>query len=173
MPETGGAPPGKVLKYTSYLFKNPKLSEEEFHDHWRNHHSRNPLEAMVKHGVIRYTQYHCTEATRGLLSPMVQARKDNPNSELKFEIMPFDAIVQIWVPDWETWLKVAREPIFGKAIFEDESYLFDCTRSFTTLGWEEDMLLDGKIVMPGYQGLSKCDCKCGLCSHKCEAQPDD
>jgi hypothetical protein len=167
MPGTGDAPRGKLLKYTSYLFKNPKISEAEFHDHWRNHHARNPLEAMKKHGVVRYTQYHCTEATRKLLKPMIQARKDNANCELKFEIMPFDGIVQIYFPDWETWMKVAKEPIFGKAIFEDESYLFDCSRAYATLGWEEDMLLDNEIVMPNYQGLEKCLCTCGLCSHKC------
>lgn len=136
----------------------------------RNHHARNPLEAMKKHGVTRYTQYHCTEATRSLLKPMVDARKNNPNSELKFEIMPFDGIVQIWIKDWETWQNVAKEPIFGKAIFEDESYLFDCSRSYTTLGWEEDMFVDGEIVMPEYKGLSKCMCKCsGKCEKTCEA----
>jgi len=169
MPKTGDAPPGKLLKYTSYLFKNPNLTEKEFHDHWRNHHARNPLEAMKKHGVVRYTQYHCTEATRSLLKPMVEARKNNPMSELKFEIIPFDGIVQIWFKDYDTWEKVATEPIFGEAIFKDESYLFDCTRSYTTLGWEEDMFIDNEIVMPEYKGLSKCQCQCKLCDSSCEA----
>ena len=66
-------------------------------------------------------------------------------------------------------MKVAKEPIFGKAIFEDESYLFDCSRSYTTLGWEEDMLLNNEIVMPEYRGLDKCLCQCGQCEHKCTA----
>lgn len=124
---------------------------------------------MKKHGVVRYTQYHCTEETRSLLKPMVEARKNNPNSDLKFEIMPFDGIVQIWFKDFESWQAVSKEPIFGKAIFQDETYLFDCSRSYTTLGWEEDMLFDNEIVMPGYRGLSKCLCKCGLCDKNCEA----
>jgi hypothetical protein len=152
------------------LFKNPNLIEAEFHDHWRNHHARNPLESMKKLGVVKYTQYHCTESTRSLLKPMVDARENNPASELKFEIIPFDAIVQIWFRGYETWEAMATEPIFGDAIFQDESYLFDCSRSFTTLGWEEDMLVDNEIMMPDYQGLSKCLCKCRSCSSKGEAE---
>jgi hypothetical protein len=158
------APPGKVLKYTTYLFKNPSLSEEDFHNHWRHHHARNPIESMKKHGVLRYTQYHCTQATRGLLEPMVQKRRDNPDAKLKFEIMPFDGIVQIWFPDWETWSRVSAEPIFAQAIFEDENYLFDTSRSYCTLGWEEDMVLDKQVVMqPEYRGLEHCACTCKKC----------
>jgi hypothetical protein len=168
MPKTGDAPAGRLLKYTSYLYKNPKLSEEEFHDHWRKHHGKFPLEAMKKNGVVRYTQYHCTSATRALLKPMVQKRKDHPAAELVFEIADWDAIVQIWFKDFETWEAVAKEPIFGGGIFADESYLFDCARAYTTLGWEEDMLLDGEIVMPGYQKEAKCACSCRSCGTNCQ-----
>jgi hypothetical protein len=160
----GDAPPGKVLKYTAYVFKNPVISEEDFHNHWRHHHSRNPIDGMKKHGVLRYTQYHCTAATRSLLEPMVAKRRDNPNTKLKFEIMPFDGIVQIWFPDWETWTRVSSEPIFAQAIFEDEAYLFDTSRSYVTLGWEEDMVLDKEVVMqPEYRGLDHCACTCKKC----------
>jgi hypothetical protein len=170
MSKTADAPAGKLLKYTSFLFKNPNITEEEFHDHWRNHHARFPLEGMKKHGIVRYSQFHSTEATRSLLKPMVEKRKANPASVLKFEIVPFDAIVQIWFTGYEAWEAVAAMPMFGKAIFEDESYLFDCSRAYTTLGWEEDMLVDNEIVMPGYEGSSKCLCGCRSCSSKCEAK---
>ncbi|KAF2667011.1 hypothetical protein BT63DRAFT_457968 [Microthyrium microscopicum] len=169
MSKTGDAPAGKLLKYTSYLFKNPNISEKEFHDHWRNHHARYPLEAFKKHGVVRYTQYHCTEATRNLLTPMVEGRKNNPAAILKMEILPVDAIVQIWYDSQETWQAVAKEPIFGNAIFEDEAYLFDCSRCYATLGWEEDMVVDTQIVMPGDR-LSSCQCQCRKCDADCPAK---
>jgi hypothetical protein len=170
MSKTADAPAGKLLKYTSFLFKNPNLTEAEFHEHWRSHHGRFPLESMKMHGIVRYTQFHSTEATRSLLKPMVEKRKANPASILKFEITPFDAIVQIWFTGFEAWEAVAAMPVFGNGIFEDEEYLFDCSRAFTTLGWEEDMLVDNEIVMPGYQGLSKCTCDCRSCSSKCDAK---
>jgi hypothetical protein len=170
MSKTADAPSGKLLKYASYLFKNPNITEEEFHDHWRKHHGRYPLEGMKKHGIVRYSQYHCTSATRDLLKPIVEKRKANPASVLKFEIMPFDAVVQIWFTGFEAWEAVAAMPMFGKAIFQDEEYLFDCSRAFTTLGWEEDMLVDNEIVMPGYQGTEKCECSCRLCSSECKSK---
>lgn len=160
------APPGPLLKYSAYVVKNPNISEEEFHSHWRAHHARNPLEAMKKHGVVRYTQYHCTAATRSLLNPMCAARQVNPLG-IKFQIVPYDGIVQIWFKDWESWMAVAKEPIFGQAIFEDEEYLFDCSKGYVTLGWEEDMLRDGDIVMPKYEGLGKCQCICQKCEGEC------
>jgi hypothetical protein len=170
MSKTGDAPTGALLKYTSYICKHPNISETDFHNHWRFHHGRFPLEAMKKHGVVRYTQYHSTKSTRSLLEPMVNARKNNPMAKLRFEIAEFDAIVQIWFKGFEAWEAVAKEPIFGKAIFQDESYMFDAESSYTTLGWEEDMLVDGEIVMPGYKGMGSCACKCKQCEGSCEAK---
>lgn len=167
MPKTGDAPAGALLKYTSYLYKNPNLSDTEFHSHWRAHHARFPLAAMAKQGVVRYTQYHTSPSTRQLLAPMIAKRKLNPQSKLTFELVEYDAVVQIWFKDFKTWERVMREPMFAGRIFQDEEYLFDVSRAYTTLGWEEDMLVDGGIVMPGFTGLTTCECICGRCEKDC------
>jgi hypothetical protein len=149
----GDAPDGKLLKYTFYVWKNPKLTEEEFHEHWRRIHACMPLAGMKKNGIVRYTQYHCTSATRSILDGLIAGRANSKG--LRPKQLGNDGVVQIWFKDYTDWEGMYNETVFVEKIFEDEMYLFDLSKSYVTLGWEEDMLLDNEIVMPGYEEQRK------------------
>lgn len=142
------APPGKLLKFTMYLRKNKTLTEDEFHEHWRTKHAGFAVAAIANAGVVKYSQYHTSKATRSLLDSMVQG-DGRPNMTPK--LLDFDAIVQLWFPDMETYYRLGADPVFEEKIFADERVLFDFEETMTTLGWEEDMVVDGKVVMPGYE----------------------
>ncbi|KAH7025808.1 uncharacterized protein B0I36DRAFT_365471 [Microdochium trichocladiopsis] len=145
----GDAPPGKLLKYTSYLYRNPSLTEAEFHEHWRSRHARLPIAAMKKHGIVKYSQYHCTRATRELARPSSEGRKA-ANRHVQYDMFEYDAVVQIWVEDIDAIAKMGGEDVFVDKIFADEEYLFDRKRCHVLVGWEEDILVDGKVLIPGY-----------------------
>jgi hypothetical protein len=142
------APPGKLLKLTLYLRKNKSLTEEQFHEHWRTKHAGFAVAAIANAGVVKYSQYHTSSATRALLKPKAQ---DGERQNFTPKLLDFDAIVQLWLPDMETYYRLGADPVFEEKIFADERVLFDFEETMTTLGWEEDMVVDGKIVMPGYE----------------------
>ncbi|KXJ87683.1 hypothetical protein Micbo1qcDRAFT_207881 [Microdochium bolleyi] len=146
----GDAPAGKLLKYTSYLYRNPNLTEAEFHEHWRSKHARLPIEAMRKHGIVKYSQYHCTRATRELARPGCEGRKAG-NRHVQFDMLEYDAIVQIWMRDIGAVQGMGGEQVFVDKIFADEEYMFDSRRCHVLVGWEEDILVDGEVLIPGYE----------------------
>lgn len=148
--DRGDAPPGKLLKYTSYLYRNPALTEAEFHEHWRSVHARLPIAAMKKHGIVKYSQYHCTAATRELARPGSEARRQ-AGGHLQFDLFEFDAVVQIWVRGMDAFAGMGGERVFVDSIFKDEEFLFDSKRGHALVGWEEDILVEGMVLIPGYE----------------------
>ncbi|MCJ1299526.1 hypothetical protein MMC08_002318 [Hypocenomyce scalaris] len=140
-------PPGKLLKYTMYLHKNGDLNETEFHEHWRTTHASFAVEALARNGIVRYTQYHCSSASRALARPMTTYAIEGSGLVSGLQIMDYDAIVEIWVRRMEDFLAALKEPVFTEKIVADEKLLFDMENAMVTVGWEEDMILEGKVVM--------------------------
>ena len=148
--DRGDAPPGKLLKYTSYLYRNPALTEAEFHEHWRSVHARLPIAAMKKHGIVKYSQYHCTAATRELARAGSESRRQ-AGRHLQFDLFEYDAVVQIWVRGMDAFAGMGGEQVFVDSIFKDEEYMFDSKRGHVLVGWEEDILVEGRVLIPEYK----------------------
>lgn len=48
----------RLLRVTLLAYRNPKLSEDEFHHHWSNVHAPKVSAHLAKFGILSYRQVH-------------------------------------------------------------------------------------------------------------------
>jgi len=45
-----------VIRYTAMIYRNPQMSEEDFHKHWCAEHGPLVRDWLQHHGILKYTQ---------------------------------------------------------------------------------------------------------------------
>jgi len=45
-----------VIRYTAMVYRNPQMSEEDFHKHWCAEHGPLVRDWLQHHGILKYTQ---------------------------------------------------------------------------------------------------------------------
>ena len=131
----------RLLRVTLLAYRNPNLTEAEFHDYWTNVHARNVSAHLAKFGIVSYRQYHCPVALRKSFV------KDIPSLG-KGEDMDagYDGFVELLMPSLECYEKALQDEYYVNVVSKDDQYFADMGKSKILVGWEEHYVVDGKVV---------------------------
>ncbi|KAK4561070.1 hypothetical protein LTR86_005025 [Recurvomyces mirabilis] len=98
------------LKISFFLKKQPHLTDEQFHQHWKGPHADIALRNKTFVAKTRkYNQVHITPALK-----QQAATFGAPVAE-------YDGIAEVWVDSMEDWMEVASDPEFAKDVGADEA----------------------------------------------------
>ncbi|KAK5724264.1 Mediator of RNA polymerase II transcription subunit 7 [Elasticomyces elasticus] len=103
----------QYLKISLFLKKQPNITEEFFHEHWKTQHvdvalrNRTFASKARKYNQV-YRKVHVTLELRE------QARS------FGIPVMEYDGIAEVWVDSLEDWKEVLADPDFVKAVGADE-----------------------------------------------------
>ncbi|CAN9428601.1 unnamed protein product [Alternaria sp. RS040] len=121
----------ELVRVTVLASRNPKLSENEFNDHWANKHGPLITSWLQRHGIVKYVQYHTTSKHKALL---------------KLPTLSYDGMADFWVRNFEDFEKAYEDPFYLEVVKKDEEYLFDLESLRVTAGVEYCVIEDGKVV---------------------------
>ncbi|KAH6673037.1 EthD domain-containing protein [Halenospora varia] len=102
-------PTPNAVKVMLFLKKRPDITDEKFHQHWREPHVKIALEnTTFTSKVRRYNQVHT--------SPELKAQAQN----LGMPVVDYDGIAEVWVDTMEDWKAIVSDEEFIKFIAADE-----------------------------------------------------
>ncbi|KAK1059742.1 hypothetical protein LTR12_007589 [Friedmanniomyces endolithicus] len=83
------------IKLSFFFNKKPEVSDEQFHRHWETVHADLTIAAKDFKAcqIQRYVQFHQT------------ADMKDKAKQLGLEHVAFDGCSEIWVRDWDDWMK--------------------------------------------------------------------
>ncbi len=114
-----------MVKVVVMVKRNPELSPEAFHRHWREVHARLVAETpSVARHIVRYEQ-----------NPRTQ--EDYARGEVEF-----DGVAIAWYRSREDMEALFAEPEYKEKIQPDEAYLSDASRNVWIVTEEEHVVLD-------------------------------
>ncbi|RPB01937.1 hypothetical protein L873DRAFT_564302 [Choiromyces venosus 120613-1] len=128
----------RAVKFIIQQYRNPSITEEEFHTYWSKKHAALASPWLVRHGILKYAQYHTTTQTRTLVSPMAASRS--------WKVADFDGQVEILCRSFEDVITACADPEYPGKIGRDEKRFIDHARSVASVGWEEVYVEDGRVV---------------------------
>ncbi|KAJ5785207.1 uncharacterized protein N7503_010419 [Penicillium pulvis] len=135
-------PTRQLLCITMLGYKKPGLTEEELCDFQVSQHSQLVSGLMEKHGVVRYSITHNAAKPMDLLP-----RLFDPNY---VEYSDHDFVVQIIIPNLESFLALKDDPIYKERVAMDHLKFADRTdrarRTRMSLGYVHEIISDGKVV---------------------------
>ncbi|KAH3967504.1 hypothetical protein HBI56_034270 [Parastagonospora nodorum] len=124
-------PERQLIRVTVCARRNPKLSEDEFEDHWKNKHGPLITSWLKTYGCVKYVQYRTSSAHK---------------SRLTLNTMPYDGIADFWYKSYEDFEKAYEDEYYLNVVKKDEEYLFDMASVTVTTGTEHAIIEDGKVV---------------------------
>ncbi|KAJ5084077.1 hypothetical protein NUU61_008656 [Penicillium alfredii] len=129
----------QLVRLTMAVYRNPALSEEEFHRHWSQVHGPLVREWLAKNGIIRYTQNHTPTKMRELSKQLNWQVTDEA-----FE--SHDGSAEILMNDVGDLAAAFKDPYYTGVVSPDEQKLLDVGRTKMTFGWEESHVEGGAPV---------------------------
>ncbi|KAH8847107.1 hypothetical protein MCOR27_010070 [Pyricularia oryzae] len=105
------------VQLLSYIRRNPRLSREEFWDHWANEHAPMVVPLALKFGITGYTQIRAF----GEILPQ-DAGEDNPASNFPTS---FDGIATFRYPNDTALENMLAHPYYTKVVAVDEARFID------------------------------------------------
>jgi uncharacterized protein (TIGR02118 family) len=114
-----------MIKGIGIVTKKPGLSDEQFHNHWRDVHG--PLGLKIN-GLRRYVQSH-------------RSRHDFPG----YEQCPFSGVAEIWFDDLESLQNLRDEPSYINHAQADEPNFID-TSALIFLATREHVFIEGPKI---------------------------
>ena len=134
----------KLVRVTLLAYRNPKLTEDEFHEHWTNVHAPKVSAHLAKFGILSYRQYHCPSSLRqSYITGLTSMGKDASSGA------DYDGFVELLMPDLSCYEKALSDQHYKDVIAPDDTYFADMERSKIMVGWEEVYVKDGKVVNIG------------------------
>jgi hypothetical protein len=111
-----------MIRLTALLRRNPALSADEFHAHWRDVHAAKILSVpRIGDWVVRYEQHLRVPAEAGRWT----------GSE------GFDGMTLQWYRSLDDFEAMIRDPDYRRIVGPDEEYLLDLARSVYLITTEE------------------------------------
>lgn len=149
MAETGTQPTSansniqrqRLLRVTLLAYRNPNLTEEQFHYHWTNIHAPKVSAHLAKFGILSYKQYHCPSSLRQSFTSAIPSLSKGADSAADY-----DGFVELLMPSLDCYEKALQDEYYVNVVAPDDKYFADMERSKMLVGWEEVYVQDGKPV---------------------------
>ncbi|RJE23788.1 hypothetical protein PHISCL_03873 [Aspergillus sclerotialis] len=122
------------LCLTICAYRNPSLSEQEYHEYMTHTHAPLVKPLMEKYGIVKFTMTHNFTETRNQMSKIIDPQFAN--------IADYDCIVQIVFRDIEDFLAMKADPEYQRLVVPDHEKFADTKRSKMTIGYIQDFLKD-------------------------------
>lgn len=114
------------------------MTEEEYYEHWSNHHAKMAASWLARNGVLKYAVYHTPQSYRDQISPMAE--------KAGWKIHDHDGSAEMWVRSLDDLVAATQDPDYIANIHPDEAVFLDKSRTEVIIGWEEVRVRDGKVV---------------------------
>jgi EthD domain len=119
-----------MIRLTAVLRRNPALTAEEFHTHWRDVHAPKILSVpAARDRVVRYEQH-----------PRVAG-----DDAAWTGSAGFDGITVQWYRSLDDLMAMIADPEYQRTIAPDEAYLLDLANSVFLLTEEPRVIIDGDV----------------------------
>lgn len=119
-----------MIRLTALLRRNPALSAEEFHAHWRDVHAAKILSVpVVAERVVRYEQHPRVPDAAGHWTG-----SDG-----------FDGLTLQWYRTLDDFEAMVNDPEYRRVVAPDERYLLDLATSVYLLTDEPRVIIQGDI----------------------------
>lgn len=119
-----------MIRLTALLRRNPALTAEEFHAHWRDVHAAKILSVpVVADTVVRYEQHPRVPDAAGHWT----------GSE------GFDGMTLQWYRSLHDFEAMVSDPEYQRVVAPDERHLLDLATSVYLLTEEPRVVIDGDI----------------------------
>lgn len=117
-----------MVKLIAFLKRNPQLSVEEFHEHWRVEHARRIVECpAAQRYLVRYEQNHRVgrDYERGPAADGVE----------------YDGVAIQWFRSARDFFAMAADPEFQEQVGSDEQVLLDTRATRWILTESEETII--------------------------------
>ncbi|OAR02342.1 hypothetical protein LLEC1_04193 [Akanthomyces lecanii] len=128
----------RSLVWTVCAFRKPSMTEDEFHHYMTNVHAPLVRDALVRHGITRYSMSHFDSASKALLAQVMDPQFVNDSG--------YDMVTQIRFPDIQCFINFKNDPFYKDRIMADHDRFTDPERVFLSVGWVEDHVVDGVVA---------------------------
>jgi hypothetical protein len=119
-----------MIRLTALLRRNPALTADEFHAHWRDVHAAKILSVPgIRDRVVRYEQH-----------PRVP---DTPGHWTGSD--GFDGMTLQWYRSLDDFEAMIGDPEYQRIVAPDETYLLDLANSVYLLTEEPRVVIDGEV----------------------------
>jgi hypothetical protein len=119
-----------MIRLTALLRRNPALTADEFHAHWRDVHAAKILSVPgIGDRVVRYEQH-----------PRVP---DMPGHWTGSD--GFDGMTLQWYRSLDDFEAMIGDPEYRRIVAPDETYLLDLANSVYLLTEEPRVVIDGEV----------------------------
>jgi hypothetical protein len=137
-------PGEQLIRVTVCAKRNPKLSENEFNEHWSSW--------LQRHNCVKYIQVCCSLCPSFLslsLSWLTASQYHTTSahrSRLTQNTLTYDGIADFWYKTFEDFEQAYEDDYYLNVVKKDEEFLFDMESLAVTAGVEQVIIEGGKVV---------------------------
>ncbi|KAH8731284.1 hypothetical protein GQ44DRAFT_756020 [Phaeosphaeriaceae sp. PMI808] len=133
----------RLLRMTVAHYKQPNISEEEFHEWVVQRHAIPAAKLHVKNGIEAFNIIFAPKSFRDMTAKLNALRETH--GQRPWIIRQHDAQVEFFFRDMETFFKGATDPDFQALQAEEEPFISGI-HAEVSIGWVEAYVHDGKVV---------------------------
>ncbi|EFY96239.1 EthD domain protein [Metarhizium robertsii] len=135
----------RLLRMTVAHYRQPNVSEEDFH-HWvTEKHATQAAKLHAKNGIEGFSIYFAPKSFRNATAEL-NAKRGSP-----WVVRDYDAQVEFLFRDMETFYKGASDPDFQALQAEEEPFISGIHAEIS-IGWIETYVSEGRVVNVGDDG---------------------
>ena len=121
-----------MIKLICFLKRNPALSRDAFHQHWRETHGGLFADSQaMKNYIVRYEQNHRLQA---------DYRRDPDDTP--FAQQGFDGVTVIWYESLDAFSEMSQDAYYQQHVVPDEQQLLDGQQVHWIIAGSEDTIVD-------------------------------
>jgi hypothetical protein len=144
-------PGEQLIRVTVCAKRNPKLSEDEFSEHWTHKHGPLITSWLQRHNCVKYIQVCCSCCplflSLALVAHSSQYHTTSAHrSRLTQNTLTYDGIADFWYKTFEDFEQAYEEDYYLNVVKKDEEFLFDMESLAVTAGVEQVIIEGGQVV---------------------------
>ncbi|KAF2403105.1 hypothetical protein EJ06DRAFT_472982 [Trichodelitschia bisporula] len=126
----------KVTKVTILVKKREDISDEDFIEHYNNHHAQRAAPVLLKHNIISYSLTYHLQRDRTTMQDILKG---------KAPLLDYDAICTFYFPDYKSFAQFLYDPE-SKLLSSDHDNFMDESQMRMMVGDEYMIIENGKKV---------------------------